>query len=59
MAILVLLYSTHTIADLAVMGLIGIAFALVTLDFGHFPCNPIAGKWQPDEGLIARVWEAN
>jgi len=29
------------------------------LDFGHFPRNQIAGKWQADEGLIARVWEAD
>jgi hypothetical protein len=28
------------------------------LDFGHFPRNQIAGKWQPDEGFIAAVWEA-
>ena len=28
------------------------------LDFGHFRPNQIAGKWQPDEGLIAGAWEA-
>jgi hypothetical protein len=22
------------------------------LDFGHFPRNQVAGKWQPDEGLL-------
>jgi hypothetical protein len=25
------------------------------LDFGHSPRNQIAGKWQPDEGLIAEA----
>jgi hypothetical protein len=28
------------------------------LDFGHFPRNQIAGKWQPDEGFVAGAWEA-
>ena len=28
------------------------------LDFGHFPHNQIAGKWQPDEGFMAGAWEA-
>jgi hypothetical protein len=31
---------------------------LIGLDFGHFPSNQIAGKWQPDAGLIAGAWEA-
>src|SRR5918996_1351260 len=31
---------------------------LFELDFGHSPRNQIAGKWQPDEGLIAGAWEA-
>ncbi len=28
------------------------------LDFGHFPRNQIAGKWQPGEGFMAGAWEA-
>jgi hypothetical protein len=27
--------------------------ALFGLDFGHLPCNQLAGKWQPHEGFIA------
>jgi hypothetical protein len=27
--------------------------ALLKLDFGHFPRNQLAGKWQPHEGFIA------
>jgi hypothetical protein len=38
-------------------GLWGLTFSqiqwLLELDFGHFPRNEIAGKWQPDEGFIA------
>ena len=30
---------------------------IIILDFGHSPLNQIAGKWQTDAGLIARVWE--
>jgi hypothetical protein len=34
-------------------------FKRLELDFGHFPRNQIAGKWQPDEGLITGAWEAD
>ena len=29
----------------------------VRLDFGHFPRNQIAGKWQPDDSFIAGAWK--
>jgi hypothetical protein len=31
---------------------------IIGLDFGHSPCNQIAGKWQPAEGFMAGAWEA-